>query len=242
MKMKQNLSMVVALSALIVVGADVRASEDNPFLGATISIANENGPLWGIEFGPTQDGSPTYNPEDGGYDGDPGFGMDWFGVSFDADPFIAGGFVVTNNMAVDQTFTLTVSMPTAFATGGSTTIDGSSALTIADANGVGGGVLSTSAPDPVYSAEINGGTVARTLFDHDYSLTAPALLTNNDGMSYVGEAGPAVGFLNSISIVHTFTVTPGDRATVNSTFNIVPEPATLALFGLGAISLIRRRR
>jgi hypothetical protein len=40
-----------------------------------------------------------------------------------------------------------------------------------------------------------------------------------------------------------FSLSPGDRATFNSTFHlVVPEPGTLALLGLSVLVLAVRRR
>ncbi len=221
------------------------ASNENPFLGATIDLTWGNGQTTTIaDIGANADGSPTFNVPDDNAMNPGNWLMEWTDVFFDADPFIAGNFAVTNMQPTDQTFTLTVNMATAFNTGGSTTIDGGTAITISDANGSGSATMSTDGSNPIYSAEINGGIVARTLFDDPYSLSPAPLpfAVTADFDNYFGEVGPAVGFLSEVSIVHTFTVSPGDKATVNSTFNIVPEPATLSLLAFGSIALVRRRR
>lgn len=232
---------VTAVAVIAVSASAVRASDDNPFMGASISLSHANG-TWNIDIPANADGSSTVNVPDGQQNGN-GWSMAWTDVFFDADPFIAGNFAVTNGTGAPQTFTLTVTMPTAFATGGSTTIDGGTAITVADANGSASATMSTLAPEPVYSAEINGGLVARTLFDHAYSLSPvpAAFATTADFDNYFGEAGPAVALISDVTIVHTFVLSPGDRATVNSTFNIVPEPATMALLAIGAFAIVRRR-
>ncbi len=235
------LTIVGVCAAVVSSGGIAAGSELNPFLGATITLEAE-GDTFNVSVPAATDGSSTATVPDDGASG-AGWAMDWTGVSFDADPFIAGNFAVTNAMAGPQTFILTVTMPTNFLTGGSTTIDGGSALTIADANFDSSASMSTLAPESIYSAEINGGTVARTLFDDVYNLSSPASpgAVNGDFGNYFGEAGPAVGLITDVTIVHTFIVSGNDKATVNSTFNIVPEPTTLAVLSLGSIFVIRRR-
>jgi hypothetical protein len=44
-----------------------------------------------------------------------------------------------------------------------------------------------------------------------------------------------------LEIVFTFTLSPGDVATMNGRLEVVPEPATMVLLGLGAL-LMRRRK
>jgi hypothetical protein len=90
---------------------------------------------------------------------------------------------------------------------------------------------------------------ALTLFP--FSAT-PSISCASDGCSttlsdplsgdFDGPAGPGVA--TSISIVLQFTLGPGDTAGITSRFEIIPEPATLALFasGLAGMAFFGRRR
>lgn len=234
---------LVAIGLLSAFSASAIADESNTFNGATISIAwGESGPSgnsWNLNVPGNTDGSPDSHPADGSYNGS-GLLFEWADVYFNADPIIAGNFAVTNNSPVPQTFSLNVIMPTAFATGGSTTHDGGSAITVSDANFSGGSSLSTFAGFSIYASKVNG-SVSHTLFDSPYSLTTPPGTTNAAFLNFGPLAGPGVALITSIGIDHTFTLSPGDRATVNSNYRIVPEPATLSLFVIGTVVMLRRR-
>jgi hypothetical protein len=56
------------------------------------------------------------------------------------------------------------------------------------------------------------------------------------GMELINDA------VSSIRGTFDFTLSGGDSAGATGTFIITPEPATLALLGLGAVGVLRRRR
>lgn len=235
----------MAVGLVCVLGQSARADETNAFQGATISIlwgdtGTEND--WDLEVPGNTDGSPISTPPDGSYNGN-GLLFEWSGVYFNADPIIAGNFAVTNNSAVPQTFSLNVIMPTAFVTGGTTSHAGGSAISVSDANFAGGSSMSTFAGFSIYASKVNGVT-SHTLYNAPYSLTTPVIFppstaSDNAGFGFI--PGPGVALITSIGIDHTFTLSPGDRATVNSNYIIVPEPATMSLFVIGSLMILRRK-
>ncbi|MBX3395225.1 MAG: PEP-CTERM sorting domain-containing protein [Phycisphaerae bacterium] len=231
--------LAVAAIALVSIGSVARADESNAFQGATITLSWGSGNSWTLPIPGSTDGSPEYSVPDGSQSTS-GWTLTWSNVYFNADPVVAGVFAVTNNTGVTQTYSLNVLMPTAFATGGSTTISGGSAISVVDANASGGMTMSATSGSSIYTAKVNGVGV-RTLFDDPYTLSNPPPFATSDNLNYGPEAGPNVAFLNNIGIDHSFTLSPGDQATVNSVFVIVPEPTTMSLLVLGSVFVLRRK-
>ena len=217
------------------------ASNDNPFLGANLSLVWNGNSVWSMDVQPDSTGSTATVA--GMMVDRTNWDLELTNIFMDADPGIAANFAVFNDTAMTATFNFVVTMPVAFATGGTTTQSGGSTISINDSSGNSTATFASLNPNSVYTASVNGG-VARTLFDDPYSLTAAGFagITNGDTSNFAPEAGPALGLLTELRLEHTFTVTPGDRATVNSSYFIVPEPATLTILALGGIALVRRRR
>jgi hypothetical protein len=158
-------------------------------------------------------------------------------LEFHPNPYVLNNILVTNNSAVTQSFNILVALPTTF--GSPNQILGSITTQVIDGTS-GGATLTAPANGSVYQAIIDGTTVA-TLQDDPFVLVAPAAGVNNDLESF----GPAVNGLavtSYIAIELNFTLSPGDSAAILSRFDVIPEPASLALLGVASILLVGRRR
>ena len=161
----------------------------------------------------------------------------------DPDPGISGVIGLTNNGAMMQAMTFNVSMATIgfYPTGSFMT--GSSAITVTDANFNSTATMSTQTGVAIYTALIDGTQLIPSgeLFPDAYSLTATGLGAANSANSSFTSTTP-MHLASSMGINHLFNLTPGDNATVNSTFYVIPEPMTISLLGLGGLALLKRRR
>ena len=120
---------------------------------------------------------------------------------------------------------------------------GSSAITVTDANFNSTATMSTQTGVAIYTALIDGTQLIPSgeLFPDAYSLTATGLGAANSANSSFTSTTP-MPLASSMGINHLFNLTPGDNATVNSTFYVIPEPMTISLLGLGGLALLKRRR
>ena len=188
---------------------------------STQTIASNSGTITTLPDGVTTNwkGSAT---QPGSYT------MQW-DLLLDPDPSISGSIALTNAAASTQTFTLNVSQPIVAAT----PVQRSSArlrFPSTDANGSSGGTVGAPSGSAIYTSFINSNSVQKSCFririqqvcdDHRRcGCRFPKLLrraTTNALASIMG-------------IQHSFTLTGGDSATMNSTFTItpVPEPGTMA--------------
>ena len=168
-------------------------------------------------------------------------------TTFDTDPFISLAFAITNTSGSDANFifstsafsSVTIISPTI---SGGTDID----LTDTSVNGVDAELkANTVTSDELYDAFFNATDVKSLIPAGDPGLPLIDVLATTPE-NIADSFGPETSSTDLLTgdtfgISHTFFLSAGDTATFNSTFFITPEPASLALFGLAGITLLRRR-
>jgi hypothetical protein len=170
----------------------------------------------------------------------------YWDLDLDADPYVIAGWGLTNNMGSTQTFTLTFTTSVIPIT--ISTVHGGSTGGSISSNEVSGSPVATASTDgtnPFYAGLIDTSTVL-TLYDDpsSWSTTSTDLTVNIDKASdgLPGPTLPSGTVASSISIVHKFTLTAGDSISGTSNFFVTPEPATIAMLGLGGLFVLRRRK
>jgi hypothetical protein len=107
-----------------------------------------------------------------------------------------------------------------------------------------GGATLTSAAQPIYRGQVNGITEL-SLLPAPYSLSClnPFDCAAN-GTDFAGVVSQGFGPVGAtqLDLIIRFTLSDGDSASVLSRFEIVPEPGTGLLLGLGLAALCLRRR
>jgi hypothetical protein len=237
-----RLALASALALGVSQGASAVAIEDFGFQISVDGVVVQDG----LEGLPTQEVyDPTYRtwgyvltaPVDGGT-----FTIDTWSAVYDTDPFVTNNIALTNNSLVAQTFIISVAIPIpAFAY--DQAIANSVGITATDSNG--NGLLSVTSA-ALAEGQVNGTTVL--------SMLDPLSLTQAN-CSFVGPGCTAIavenvpsqllpaGSATLLGLKLTFTLSPGDSVGITSRFEIVPEPGTALLVGLGALGLglVRRR-
>jgi hypothetical protein len=176
-----------------------------------------------------------------------GWTLGW-DVTADADPFVNGFFSIQNSSATTQTYSFTVTLPVSPPVTPISTLGGSIGVTVTDANGNGVATVSSAGAGYVFNAA-NDGTTTLQLLGPGFALNAPYAGGSATASASAGLPGATIASIaanGTISITHTFTLTPGDSVGLTSFYQVVavPEPSRLALAATGAVGLfaLGRRR
>lgn len=164
----------------------------------------------------------------------------WSSV-YDVDPFVTNNIALTNNSGVAQTFIISVAIPIpAFAY--DRAIASSVGISATDSNG--NGLLSVTSA-ALAEGQVNGVSVLGML--DPLGLTQANCSFVGPGCSATTSENIPLQFLppgsaTLLGLKLQFTLSPGDSVAITSRFEIVPEPGTLLLVGLGALGLAMVRR
>jgi hypothetical protein len=182
----------------------------------------------------------------GQFGGQYGMNMTW-DMNFDSDPVITGITSITNLSSSSQQFTLIFTLPTTVSP--SSLMGGSLQGGVTDNNGGGTGATITAPTGSALYTAIIDGVIQQTLHADPFSYTesnnfqSSNFASANWGTPIPSAPGPAVA--SYIRIQLDFILTGNDSASMTSNFVVVPvpepAPATMMLFGLGALVLRRRR-
>jgi hypothetical protein len=171
-------------------------------------------------------------------------------MTLDPDPSVSANILIRNMTGSTQTFFLNVVLPITVVKGPPVVITGSIQGGLTDSNGVAVNVplglwaQVSSANAPIYQAAIDG-TVVRTLLNHPSSLNVMAKNQSNSffpSPGFSSEVLPGNTATTNIAVFLRFNLSAGDSASFTSVFNVIPEPSTALLAGLGLLGLLAAGR
>ena len=228
---------------LLVISASASAGfEDGPDLsvGWVVDGVSYNGTLIGTDLG---DGLFSYAATTS----DVGFSIEWAMTVNDNGS--NGGFQllgssigVTNLLATDSDFSLSILMPSVFGDGVALYGGSVGGTLTGDA---GGGVLAGFVEgSSLWSASVDGTTIAQ-LIEDPFVITTDPFDSAAIPAAAFGEPIPSLEGVSptaSMSVDLDFILGAGDTVAITSTFvGRIPTPATLALFGIAGFNRRRRR-
>ena len=166
------------------------------------------------------------------------------------DPYVINNIYVTNTTTSDQTFTLgTLLAIPAFAY--DRAIYSSLGVTATDSNADNNLKFEAVAVGPttlsVYDGQVNGASVLNMDPNNPFPLPLTTADCGGPGCSAVSQNYVAMQALSpsiaySIGLDYRFVLSAGDSAAVTGRFEIIPEPSTALLVGLGLLGFGLRRR
>jgi len=161
-------------------------------------------------------------------------------LEFDPDPVVDATQLVYNNTGSDQTYQFYIDQPAYLATA-SSSVRGAVVVTLLDKSAFpfDGSSFSDNGT-PVYKAYIDGNEVD-TLMDPYSLVTIPNNTTADDSEEF-GWSTYGAGVASSIGIQIEFTLSAGDQATVQSRFEVIPEPSSMILIGIASSTILFIRR